>query len=173
MGMSETAAKGGTAALQTVAQMMRQAAFHTEHKTRVLMNATKRAKNNEGGRQPDVVDIHAAAAIYGGQSKLNTSSGLKEVPMMVLCEWEGFGARDIDDDQMTWQPEAHFTKDFLRKNLSVLSDFKDWYASASKVQRKSLTWPLTKDTRAEVVCKPNFQWVESHPSLKTRLKFNK
>ena len=72
MGVSETAAKGGTAALQTVAQMMRQAAFHTEHKTRVLMNATKRAKNNESGRQPDVVDIHAAAAIYGGKFKLNT-----------------------------------------------------------------------------------------------------
>ena len=59
------------------------------------------------------------------------------------------------------------------KNLSVLSDFKEWYASASTVQRKSLAWPLTKDTRAEVVCKSNFQWVESQPSLKTRLKFNK
>ena len=48
--------------------MMRQAAFHTEHKPRALMNATKMAKNNEGGRQPDVVDImiHAAAAVYGG-----------------------------------------------------------------------------------------------------------
>ena len=55
---------------------------------------------------------HTSMLDYGGQSKLNTSNGHNEVSMTVLCEWEGCGARDIDDDKMTWQPEAHFTNAF-------------------------------------------------------------
>ena len=67
------------------------------------MNANKTARQGGGGRQLDVINIHAATVVHGSQSKLNPSTDQKEVPMMVLCECEGHGARDIDDDQMTWQ----------------------------------------------------------------------
>ena len=109
-GQSETHAKGRAAALQTVASVMREAAFFTDHKSRVFENAAKTAKAGEGSKQPPVVNIHAyaAAAVYGAQAKLNTNTGTQEVPMMVICEWEGCGSRDIDDDEMTWQLESHF-----------------------------------------------------------------
>jgi len=170
-GLSETRAKGGAAALQTVASMMEESAFFTDHKNRVIENAVKKAKAGEGSKQPPVVSIHAAATVFGAQAKLNTDTGAQEVPMMVLCEWEGCGSSDIDDDQMTWQPEEHFYSDFLRRNLNVLVDFKRWYQDCTKVEDRALTWPLSKAMRKEVVCKPSFQWVENHPSLKKRLKF--
>ena len=46
--MSETAAKGGNAALQSVAAMMNESVFFTEHKNRVLVNAKKKARQGEG-----------------------------------------------------------------------------------------------------------------------------
>ena len=137
------------------------------------MNANKTARQGGGGRQLDVINIHAATVVHGSQSKLNPNTGQKEdlVPMMVLCEWEGCtcGARDIDDDQMTWQPEAHFHNDFLRKTLKVLIDFKEWYSTSNKVEDMHLTWPLLKETRSEVLYKPSFGWVGKHPSVKARL----
>ena len=53
----------------------------------------------------------------------------------------------------------------------MLVDFKSWYQECTKVEDRALTWPLSKAMRKEVVCKPSFQWVENHPSLKKRLKF--
>ena len=94
-GLSETQAKGGAAALQTVASMMRESAFFTDHKSRVIENAVKKAKAGEGSKEPPVVSIHAAAAVFGAQAKLNTDTGVQEAPMMVLCEWEGRGSSDM------------------------------------------------------------------------------
>ena len=158
--------------MQTVASMMRESAFFTDHKSRVIENAVKKAKAGEGSKQPPVVNIHAAAAVYGAQlmqAELNTDTGAQEAPMMVLCEWKGCGSSDIDDGQMTWQPEAHFYSDFLRRNLDVPVDFKRWHQDCTKVE--DTAWPLSKAMRKKVVCKPSFQWAEKHPSLKKRLNF--
>ena len=170
-GASETEAKGGIAAQATVASMMKSAAFFTEHKSRVFENAIRKAQAGEGSKQPPVVQIHAVAAMYAAPAKKNTRTQVAEVPLMVLCEWEGCGSADIDDEQLTWQPEAHFHDDWLRKHMNVLVEFKEWFASCRDVQKRKLTWPLSREKRKEVVCKPGFEWVARHPSLKTRLKF--
>ena len=170
-GASETEAKGGIAAQATVASMMTSAAFFTEHKSRVFENAIRKAQAGEGSKQPPVVQIHAVAAMYAAPAKKNTRTQVAEVPLMVLCEWEGCGSADIDDEQLTWQPEAHFHDDWLRKHMNVLVEFKEWFASCRDVQKRKLTWPLSKEKRKEVVCKPGFEWVAMHPSLKMRLKF--
>ena len=75
----------------------------------------------------------------------------------------------VDDDQMTWQPEAHFHTGFLRKKLKVLVDFKEWYSTSNKVKNKHLTWPLLKETCSKLVYKPSFGWVGNQPSVKARL----
>ena len=91
---------------------------------------------------------------------------------MVLCEWEGCGKEEIDDDQLTWQPVEHFESNWLRKHIRVLTEFRDFFENCDKVQKKKLTWPLSKASKHVVICKPGFEWVKKHPSLKTRLKFS-
>ena len=143
-GASETEAKGGIAAQATVASMMKSAAFFTEHKSRVFENAIRKAQAGEGSKQPPVVQIHAVAAMYAAPAKKNTRTQVAEVPLMVLCEWEGSGSADIDDEQLTWQPEAHFHDDWLRKHMNVLVEFKEWFASCRNVQKRKLTCHLVR-----------------------------
>ena len=98
------------------------------------------------------------------------------VRVRVLLTWEGCNDDIIDPKKgMTWQLEEQFVSGEYREFKNLITDMKTAFSQNTEVKQKQMTWASkafwNNDHRTIVICRPGYEWVKNHPSIKTRLQF--
>ena len=98
------------------------------------------------------------------------------VRVRVLLTWEGCNDDIIDPKKgMTWQLEEQFVSGEYREFKNLITDMKTAFSQNTEVKQKQMTWASKgfwkNEHRAIVICRPGYEWVKKHPSIKTRLQF--